>query len=187
MFYKRFGSDIIIAQIYVDDIVFCSTSQDRIDQFVKVMEHEFEMSMIGELTFFLGLQIKQCDDGIFISQSNYVKNMLKKFDMVDCKSARTPSPTHEKISRDDVGQSVTTSHYRGMIGSLLYLTASRPDICYSVGVCARYQADPKESHLKAVKRILKYVKGTQQFGLWYCDAPDFSFAYFIVRNSFVCI
>jgi hypothetical protein len=87
----------------------------KIDQFVKVMEHEFEMSMIGELTFFLGLQIKQCDDGIFISQSNYVKNMLKKFDMSDCKSAKTPSPTHEKISKDNVGQSVTTSHYRGIV------------------------------------------------------------------------
>jgi hypothetical protein len=98
--------------------------------------------------------------------------MLKKFDMSDCKSARTPSPTHEKISRDDVGQNVVTSHYRGIIGSLLYLTASRPDICYSVGVCARYQVAPKESHLKAVKRILKYVKGTQQFGLWYTKGDD---------------
>ena len=92
--------------------------------------------------------------------------MLKRFDMSDCKSSRTPCPTHEKLRRAEDSGRVTSTLYRGIIGSLLYLTASRPDICYSVGVCARYQADPREPHFVDVKRIMKYIKGTQNFGLW---------------------
>ena len=112
MFYRRYESDIIIAQIYVDDIVFCSTSKDTVDQFVKIMESEFEMSMIDELKFFLGLQIKQCEDGIFISQSKYAQNMLKRFDMSKCKSSRTPCPTHEKLKRAEDSGRVTSTLYR---------------------------------------------------------------------------
>ena len=109
------------------------------------------MSMIGELTHFLGLQIHQQDSGIFLSQSKYAKNLVKKFGLESASSIRTPVSPNVKLTVDLLGKSVDPSLYRSMIGSLLYLTASRPDISYSVGVCARYQANPKESHMTALK------------------------------------
>ncbi|CAM8903032.1 unnamed protein product [Rhodiola kirilowii] len=125
------------------------------------------MSMVGEMNYFLGLQVIQKDDGIFILQSKYAKNLIKKFDLEKASHKRTPAATHLKITKDEAGTKVDQTLYRSMIGSLLYLTASRPDIAYAVGVCARYQVDPKESHLLQVKRIIKYVCRTVNFGVWY--------------------
>ncbi|CAM8934363.1 unnamed protein product [Rhodiola kirilowii] len=125
------------------------------------------MSMVGEMNYFLGLQVTQKEDGIFISQSKYAKNLIKKFDLEKASHKRTTAATHIKITKDEAGTKVDQTLYRSMIGSLLYLTASRPDIAYAVGVCARYQADPKESHLRQVKRVIKYVCGTANFGIWY--------------------
>ena len=131
------------------------------------MQGEFEMSMIGELTHFLGLQICQQDLGIFLFQSKYARNIVKKFGLESASSVRTPMSPNVKLIIDLFGKSVDSSLYRSMIGSLLYLTASRPDISYNVGVCVRYQANPKESHMIALKRIIKYVKTTTDFGVWY--------------------
>ena len=125
------------------------------------------MSMIGKLTHFLGLKIRQQDLGIFLSQSKYARNLVKKFDLEFASSVRTPMSPNVKHTIDLLGKSVDSSLYRSMIGSLLYLTASKPDISYSVGVCARYQVNPKESHMIALKRIIKYVKTTVDFGVWY--------------------
>ncbi|CAM8914227.1 unnamed protein product [Rhodiola kirilowii] len=125
------------------------------------------MSMVGEMNYFLGLQVKQKDDGIFISQSKYARNLIKKIDLEKESHKRTPAATHLKITKDDAGTSVDQTLYRSMIGSLLYLTASRTDIAYAVGVCARYQANPKESHLIQVKRIIKYICGNTKYGIWY--------------------
>ncbi|GJW78052.1 retrovirus-related pol polyprotein from transposon TNT 1-94 [Tanacetum coccineum] len=167
LFTKKKDSNLIIVQIYVDDIIFGSTCQEMCDDFAKIMHDEFEMSMMGELNFFLGLQIKQLDDGIFFNQSKYIKEMLKKFRLEDSKPMKTPMSTETKLTRDEEGESVDNTKYRGMIGSLLYLTASRPDIMFSVCLCARFQEDPKTSHLEAVKRIFRYIKGTTHLGLWY--------------------
>ena len=138
------------------------------------MGSEFEMSMMGELNFFLGLQIKQTSNGTMIHQQKYVKELLKRFDMDNAKEIDTPIATATKLDLDEHGISVDQKLYRGMIGSLLYLTASRPDIVFSVGLCARFQSDPKESHLKAVKRILRYLKGTGPLGLWYPKGGSFN-------------
>ena len=167
LFTKKKGSHIIIVQIYVDDIIFGSTCQELCDDFSKIMHDEFEMSMMGELNFFLGLQIKQLEDGIFFNQSKYIKDILKKFGLEDFKPMKTPMSSETKLTKDEEGESVDNTKYRGMIGSLLYLTASRPDIMFSVCLCARFQEDPKTSHLEAVKRIFKYIKGTTHLGLWY--------------------
>ncbi|CAL8083511.1 unnamed protein product [Prunus armeniaca] len=167
LFVKRFKRDVLIAQMYVDDIVVGYTSDLHVQEFIHVMTSEFEMSLVGELNYFLGLQIKQSHDGIFISQSKYAKNLVKKFGLEATKSVRTPMSTSAKIHRDLHSKSVDQTLYKSMIESLLYLTASRLDIYYSVGVCARFQSDPKESHLFVVKRIVKYVSGTVEFGLWY--------------------
>ena len=130
------------------------------------MKKEFKMSMVGELTFFLGFQVKQKKEGIFISQEKYVRNIVKRFELDSKKHASTPMSSSTKLNIDSSGVEVSPTLYRSIIGSLLYLIASRPDIAFSVGVCARYQAAPRESHLTAVKRIIRYVNGTLDYGLW---------------------
>ena len=153
-------------QIYVDDIIFGSTNAKLCERFAKLMQSRYQMSMMGELSYFLGLQVKQNEEGTFINQSKYTRNLLKKFGMQDSSTASTPMATATKLDKD-TGASVDITNYRGMIGSLLYLTASRPDIMFSTCLCARFQADPKESHLIAVKRIFRYLKGTPGLGIWY--------------------
>ncbi|GJY04850.1 retrovirus-related pol polyprotein from transposon TNT 1-94 [Tanacetum coccineum] len=162
----------LIVQIYVEDIIFGLTYQDMCDEFTKIMHDEFEMSMMGELNFFLGLQIKQMEDGIFFNQSKYIKEMLKKFGLEESKPMKTPMSSDTKLKKDKECESIDITKYRGMIGSLLYLTASRPDIMFSVCLCARFQEDPKTSHLEAVKRIFRYIKGTMHLRLWYPKGTD---------------
>ena len=128
------------------------------------MSKEFEMSMIGELSFFLGFQVKQMKEGVFISQEKYTQDLLKRFKMMDCKPIKTPMASNGHLDLDEGGNPIDKTLYRSMIGSLLYLTASRPDIMFSVCMCARYQARPMESHLIAVKRILRYLKCLLIFG-----------------------
>jgi len=164
---KKSDSAVMLVQIYVDDIIFGSSNERMCEDFVKAMQGEFEMSLMGELSFFLGLQIKQSKEGIFLCQSKYCNNILEKFEMESCKAATTPMSTNCYLSADEVGTIVDQTKYRGLIGSLLYVTASRLDIMFVVCLCARFQSSLKESHLKAAKRILKYLKGTTFVGLWY--------------------
>ncbi|KAJ9566973.1 hypothetical protein OSB04_002939 [Centaurea solstitialis] len=173
LFLRKSGDDLIIVQIYVDDIIFASTRPELCKEFEHTMKSQFQMSMMGELTFFLGLQVRQYPEGIFINQSKYVHDLLKRFDVVGSNSAATPMSRSFQMDADMSGKPVDLKKYRAMIGSLLYLTASRPDIVFSTGVCARYQCDPRDSHLKAVKRILRYLKGTPDFGLWYPKGSSF--------------
>ncbi|KAG2380359.1 Retrovirus-related Pol polyprotein from transposon TNT 1-94 Protease [Vigna angularis] len=172
LFIKRIGKHFLIVQVYVDDIIFGSSNATLCENFAKSMQGEFEMSMMGELTFFLGLQIKQMEKETFISQTKYCREILKKFEMDNAKEASTPMGTSCYLDKDETGKEVSQTKYRSMIGSLLYLTASRPDIMQSVCVCARYQSSPRESHLTAVKRIFKYLKGTTSFGLWYPSGAE---------------
>ncbi|GJV77305.1 putative ribonuclease H-like domain-containing protein [Tanacetum coccineum] len=131
-----------------------------------------QMSSMGELTFFLGLQVMQRDDGIFISQDKYVADILKKFDFVTVKIASTPIKTNKALLKDEEAEDVDVYLYRLMIESLMYLTASRPDIMFAVCACARFQVTPKVLHLHAVKRIFRYLKGQPKLGLWYPrDSP----------------
>ncbi|KAL8096136.1 hypothetical protein AgCh_037185 [Apium graveolens] len=172
LFYLNHGKDLLLIQIYVDDIIFGSPNDKLCKKFANLMQSRYQMSMMGELSYFLGLQVKQSEEGTFICQSKYTRNLLKKFGMQDCSSASTPMATTTKLDKD-TGNSVDITDYRGMIGSLLYLTASRPDIMFATCLCARFQADPREPHLTAVKRIFKYLKGTADLGLWYPRESDF--------------
>ncbi|KAJ9538974.1 hypothetical protein OSB04_031707 [Centaurea solstitialis] len=167
LFLMKDGEHIVVIQIYVDDIIFGSTSRELCKKFENVMTEEFKMSMMGEINFFLGLQVRQFSDGIFINQSKYIFDLLKKYDMSGCHSIGTPMATGNSIGPDHEGKDVDLRNYRSMVGSLMYLTASRPDIMFATCVCARYQAKPKESHLAAVKRIFRYLKGTPYYGIWY--------------------
>ncbi|GJV46295.1 uncharacterized mitochondrial protein-like protein [Tanacetum coccineum] len=141
-------------------------------EFEKMMHKRFKMSSMWELTFFLGLQVKKKDDGIFISQDKYVADILKKFDFVTVKITSTPIETNKALLNDEEAEDVEVHLYRSMIGSLMYLTASRPDIMFAVCACARFQVTPKVSHLNVVKRIFRYLKGQPKLGLWYPrDSP----------------
>nr|GEU95830.1 putative ribonuclease H-like domain-containing protein [Tanacetum cinerariifolium] len=148
LFIKKQKGDILLVQIYVDDIIF------------------------GELTFFLGLQVKQKEDGIFINQDKYVADILKKFGLTKGKSASTPIDIEKPLLKDPDGEDVDVYIYISMIGSLMYLTSSRPDIMFAVCACARFQVTPKISHLHTVKRIFGYLKDKPNLGLWYPkDSP----------------
>jgi hypothetical protein len=173
LFTKKIGNDLFIVQIYVDDIIFGSTDQAYCEEFGAMMTKEFEMSMIGELSYFLGLQVKQLKNGTFVSQGKYIRDMLKKFGMQDAKPISTPMGTNGNLDSDLDGKMVNQKEYRSLIGSLLYVTASRPDVMFSVCMCARYQASPRESHLTAAKRILRYLKQTRDVGLWYPKGSKF--------------
>ncbi|GJV46154.1 uncharacterized mitochondrial protein-like protein [Tanacetum coccineum] len=153
-------------------IIFGSTNKELCTGFEKLMKDKFQMSSMGELTFFLGLQVQQKEDGIFISQDKYVAEILKKFNYSDVKSASTPVDLEKPLVKDGDADDVDVHLYRSMIGSLMYLTASRPDIMFAVCACARFQVTPKTSHLLAVKRIFRYLKGKPTLGLWYSrDSP----------------
>ncbi|GJU30147.1 putative ribonuclease H-like domain-containing protein [Tanacetum coccineum] len=172
LFIKKDRGDILLVQVYVDDIIFGSTKKSLCVEFEQMMHKRFQMSSMGELTFFLGLQVQQKEDGIFISQDKYVADILKKFDFTTVKAASTPIETNKALNKDEEAEDVDVHLYRSMIGSLMYLTASRPDIMFAVCACARFQVTPKTSHLHAVKRIFRYLKGQPKLGLWYPrDSP----------------
>jgi hypothetical protein len=138
LFTKKIGNDLLVLQIYVDDIIFGPTNQDFCEKFGKMMANEFEMSMIGELSYFLGLQIKQLKNGTFMSQGKYIKDMLKKFGINESQAISTPMETNGNLGSDSSGNMVDQKLYRSMIGSLLYVIASRLDVIFSVCMCARF-------------------------------------------------
>jgi hypothetical protein len=167
------GKDLFVCQIYVDDIIFGSTNKSFCDEFSKIMADMFEMSMMRVLTFFLGFQIKQAKEGTFISQTKYTRDVLKKFGMDKSKSIKTPMDTNGHLDLDLGGTSIDQKVYHYMIGSLLYLCASRPDIMLSVCMCVRFQTAPKDYHLMVVKRIMRYLVLTPSLGIWYPKGSHF--------------
>ncbi|GKB90727.1 putative ribonuclease H-like domain-containing protein, partial [Tanacetum coccineum] len=172
LFIKRVKDDILLVQVYVDDIIFGSSKKSLCTYFEQIMHKRFQMSSMGELTFFLGLQVKKKEDGIFISQDKYVGEILKKFSFSSTRTTSTPMETNKSLTKDEDGEHIDVHLYRSMIGSLMYLTSSRPDIIFSVCACSRFQVQPKVSHLNTVKRIFRHLKGRPNLGLWYLkDSP----------------
>ncbi|GJX97122.1 uncharacterized mitochondrial protein-like protein [Tanacetum coccineum] len=159
--------ELDMKHFYVDDIIFGSTKKELCIAFEKLMHEKFHMSSMGELTFFLRLQVQQKKYGIFIGQDKYVVEILKKFGFTKVKTASTPMETQKPLLKDEDGEEVEVHMYSLMIGSLMYLTSSRPDIMFAVCACARYQVNPKVLHLHVVKRIFRYLKGQPKLGLWY--------------------
>ncbi|WVZ83424.1 LOW QUALITY PROTEIN: hypothetical protein U9M48_030572, partial [Paspalum notatum var. saurae] len=162
------GGDTTIVRIYVDDIIFGGSSHALVSSFAEQMSNEFEMSLMGELRFFLGLRIKKGPEGTFVHQAKYTRDILKKFDMGDSKPMTTPMSTNTALDADEDGE----AEFRGMIGSLRVPTATGPDIRFAVCLCARYRASPRTSHRQAVKRIFRYLKFTPELGLWYSSGSS---------------
>ncbi|KAI3744783.1 hypothetical protein L1987_57875 [Smallanthus sonchifolius] len=175
LFIRKAGGDILLVQVYVDDIIFGSTNEGMCREFEKVMKSKFEMSNMGELSFFLGLQVSQREDGIYLHQTKYVQDILSKYKMNDSSTYGTPIPVNHGLHPYKDGKDVDSRLYHGMIRSLMYLTASRPDIMFVVCLCSRFQSQPNESHMIAVKRIFRYLKGKPQLRLWYSKQQSFDF------------
>ncbi|GJW11170.1 retrovirus-related pol polyprotein from transposon TNT 1-94 [Tanacetum coccineum] len=167
LFTRKTGKHILLVQIYVDDIIFASTDPKACDIFSNEMSSKFQMSMMGQMSFFLGLQVSQNPRGIFINQSKFALEILKKFGMDSCDPVDTPMVDRLKLDEDPLGIRVDQTQFLSMVGSLIYLTASRPDLVFVVCMCARYQASPTKKHLEALKRIFRYLRGTINWGLWY--------------------
>lgn len=151
LYIKSENNHQVIIVVYVDDIIFGGSKDEMCKDFANQMQIEFDMSMIGELSYFLSLQVNQLKNGIFISQIKYVKEILKTFTMEDCKPVSTPMKTSCKLTKDDMSPSVDQTMYMSMIGSLLYLIATKPDILQVVCMVAWFQASLKETHVTAVK------------------------------------
>ncbi|GJS48511.1 retrovirus-related pol polyprotein from transposon TNT 1-94 [Tanacetum coccineum] len=167
LFTWKTGKHILLVQIYVDDIIFASTDPKACEIFSYEMSSKFQMSMMGQMSFFLGLQVSQNPGGIFINQSKFALEILKKFGMDSCDPIDTPMVDRLKLDEDPLGIPVDHNKFCSMVGSLMYLTASRPDLVFVVCMCARYQASPTKKHLEALKRVFRYLRGTINWGLWY--------------------
>ncbi|GJW25458.1 retrovirus-related pol polyprotein from transposon TNT 1-94 [Tanacetum coccineum] len=167
LFIRTTGKHTLHVQIYVDDIIFASTDPKDCDRFSTEMSSKFQMSMMGQISFFLGLQISQNPRGIFINQSKYANEILKKFNLHKSDPVDTPMVERTKLDEDLSGIPVDQTQYRSMIGSLMYLTASRPDLVFAVCMCARYQSKPTKKHLEVVNWVFRYLQGSINMGLWY--------------------
>nr|GEX76803.1 uncharacterized mitochondrial protein AtMg00810-like [Tanacetum cinerariifolium] len=149
------------------DIIFSSTNTTMCNEFANQMTTKFKMPMMGQMSFFLGLQISQSPRGIFINQSKYAYEIVKKYAMLTSDYVDTPMVEKSKLDEDLQRTPIDATLYRGMIKSLIYLTFSRPDLIYVVCLCAWYHEKPTKKHLNAVKRIFRYLKGTINMGIWY--------------------
>nr|GFA99901.1 retrovirus-related Pol polyprotein from transposon TNT 1-94 [Tanacetum cinerariifolium] len=167
LFIRRNGNDLLLVQIYVDDIIFAASTPKLCDLFAKLMCSKLKISVMGKISFFLGLQISQNPRGIFINQSKYALESLKKYGFESCDPVDILMVEKSKLDEDKEGKVIDPSHYRGMIGTLLYLTASRPDLYFAICMYARYQARPTKKHIHALKRIFRYLRETVNQGLWY--------------------
>ncbi|GJW32041.1 retrovirus-related pol polyprotein from transposon TNT 1-94 [Tanacetum coccineum] len=155
LFTRKIGKHILLVQIYVDDIIFASTDPKACDIFSNDMSSKFQMSMMGQMSFFLGLQVSQSLGGIFINHSKFALEILWKFGMDSCDPVDTPMVDRLKLDEDLLRTLVDQTHFRSMVGSLMYLTASRPDLVFAVCMCTRYQESPTKKYLEALKRVVK--------------------------------
>ncbi|KAL0545154.1 hypothetical protein IC582_020300 [Cucumis melo] len=165
--------DILVVCLYVDDLIFTGNCASMFEDLKKAMTQEFEMIDIGLMSYYLGIEVKQSEEGIFISQERYTREILEKFNMMNSKPVATPIETGTKLSKHEEGDDVDPSYFKRLVGSLRYLTCTRPDILFSVGLVSRFMESPTTTHLKVAKRILRYLRGTLDYGLFYSSSKEF--------------
>lgn len=159
--------DFLLVCLYVDDLIFTGNNSNMFEEFKEAMSSKFEMTDLGLMHYFLGLEVMQVSDGIFISQAKYAMDILKRFHLDTCNPIKTPVEIRLRFDKCDNGESVNPTYYRRLVGTLRYLTSTRPDIVYGVGIISRFMEKPSQVHLQAAKRILRYVKGTSSHGIYY--------------------
>jgi hypothetical protein len=161
------GGKILILCLYVDDLIFTGNDNAMFEEFKKSMKTEFDMTDLGRMKYFLGIEVLQKADGIFITQRKYAQEILERFNMAQCNSVHNPVVPGFKLTKDEEGVAADSTVYKQIVGSLMYLTATRPDLMFSVSLISRYMERPTDSHFQAAKRILRYIKGTIVFGIFY--------------------
>ncbi|KAH9750608.1 retrovirus-related pol polyprotein from transposon RE1 [Citrus sinensis] len=165
LFFKRSGNDMILLLIYVDDIIVTRNNNAEIEQLISNLSSTFALKDLGNLNFFLGIEVIRNDETLVLSQSKYIKDLLAKFDLRDCKGTDTPLATTEKLSKN-MGEVITdATQYRKAIGGLQYAVLTRPEIAYAVNKLSQFMANPLQPHWIACKRVLRYLKETIDYGL----------------------
>jgi len=164
---------LLIVVLYVDDLIFMGCNDAIVENFKEEMKKEFEMTDLGLLRFFLRIEVQQLEHGIFISQSKYVENILKRFKMESCKPTPTLVSMGIKLRKEDCTKSVNPTLYKSIVGSLMYLMATRLDIMYAMSLISRFMENPKATHLQATKRIMRYIQGTVEYGIMYKRTKEF--------------
>ena len=187
LYTKRQDKNFLFVCLYVDDMIYMGSSSSLIDEFQVCMKKEFEMTDLGLLNYFLGIEVKQVEAGVFISQRKYAMDLLKRFNMMNCKTVPTPMNTNEKLQVDDGTGWVDEKLFRSMVGGLIYLTHTRPDIALSVGIVSRFMHSPSKHHFGAAKRIIRYVAGTVDLGIWYYHVSSFKLIGFTDSDWAGCI
>eukprot|EP00253_Pinus_taeda_P004661 PITA_04661 len=167
VYIKEKDGKILIVVLYVEDVIFTGNDDYLIKNFKSVMKEEFEMTDMGLLRYFLGIEVDQNEIGIFISQARYVNEVLGRFNMQECKAAITPMVMGLKLSKENSSKDFDPRLYQSIVGSLMHLTATKTDIMFVVSLISRFMERPKEAHWQATKIILRYVKGTKSFGILY--------------------
>jgi len=173
LYVKDKGNSFLIVSLYVDDLLVTGDDTKLIDEFKQEMMQAFEMTDLGLMTYFLGIEIKQGENQVFICQRKYAKEILRKFQMDECKAVSTPMNQREKFIKEDGADKVDEGYYRSLIGCLMYLTTTRPDIIFAVSLLSRFMHCASEVHLRAAKRILRYVKGTLDYGVKFEKCTNF--------------
>ncbi|KAJ8751833.1 hypothetical protein K2173_026028 [Erythroxylum novogranatense] len=172
LYVKHDSIDILIISLYVDDLLITGSNSDWVNKFKLEMKTVFEMTDIGLMTYFLGMEVEQSQDEVFICQKKYAKEILKKFQMEDCKEMRTPMNQKEKLVKEDGAAQVDETEFRSLIGCLMYLTATRPNILNAVSILSRFMHCPNETHMRAAKRVIRYIKGTWNYGVKFMKSKE---------------
>ncbi|KAM1738452.1 hypothetical protein ACFX11_014268 [Malus domestica] len=173
LYVKVKDEDILIVCLYVDDLIFIRNNPNMFEEFKRVMTKEFKMTDIRLMAYYLGIEVKQNEESIFISQENYTKEILKKFKLGHCKLISTLVECGVKLTKHDKGESVDPTFFKSLVGILRYLTCTRLDILCVIGLVSHYMENPTTTHLKMVKRNLRYLKGTINFGLFYSSYSNY--------------
>lgn len=173
LYVKHHDIDILIVSLYVDDLLVTGNNIDYVQNFKQEMKKVFEMTDLGLMSFFLGMDIRQGQNEVFLCQTKYAKEILKKFQMNECKAVSTPMNQKEKLCKDDGAEKIDEGYFRSLIGCLMYLTATRPDILNVVSILSRFMHCPSELHLRAAKRVIRYIKGTTDFGVKFKRSKEF--------------
>ena len=172
LFMKKEGGRFLVVSLYVDDLIFTGNDLKLCAEFKASMQSEFDMTDLGRMKYFLGVEIHQTEAGIFLCQGKYASEILARFGMGSCNAVNNPMVPGTKLSSQEKGEEIDRTEYKQLIGSLIYITTTRPDIMYAVSFLSRFMATPKEGHLLAAKRILRYLKGTMNFGIFYKRSSD---------------
>lgn len=161
------GGKILIVSVYVDDLIYTGDDEQMMLEFKESMMKVFDMTDLGKMRFFLGIEVLQMDDGIYVCQRKYAQEILKRFGMEECNAVKNPIVPGFKIDKNEGGVKVDETYYKQIVGSLMYITTTRPDLMFIVSFIGRFMARPTEVHLLAAKRALRYLKGTIDYGICY--------------------